>query len=233
MSVLVLRLAGPMLSWASESKYRTRHTRTDPTLSAVRGLLSAAAGIGRSQAVPAWIADARIGFRIESPGSVLRDYHTVNPPDLNRYRWMPDRDLKQVGVVAKADGTLHNSPVVTERYYVQDATYTVFVEDTTGLIESALTDPKWTLYAGRKACTLTFPLVLARVVDDIENVISVFPRITANTGQLEGCLFFEPQQHVPVRRESVADRRSGDAFMTATRVYISLNPPLPNDEATP
>ena len=43
MSVLLLRLAGPMQAWGDASRFTTRQTRTEPTKSGVLGLLAAVA----------------------------------------------------------------------------------------------------------------------------------------------------------------------------------------------
>ena len=46
MSVLLVRLAGPMQSWGSQSRFSHRDTEREPTKSGVVGLLSAALGSG-------------------------------------------------------------------------------------------------------------------------------------------------------------------------------------------
>ena len=44
MSTLVLRLAAPMQSWGSDSKYNIRKTNREPTKSGVLGMIAAALG---------------------------------------------------------------------------------------------------------------------------------------------------------------------------------------------
>lgn len=44
MSTLLLRLAGPLQAWGTESKFETRRTEREPTRSGVVGLLMAALG---------------------------------------------------------------------------------------------------------------------------------------------------------------------------------------------
>ena len=58
MSVLLLRLAGPMQSWGVESRFTVRDTGLEPSKSGVVGLLCAALGRRRD----ADIADNEIGL---------------------------------------------------------------------------------------------------------------------------------------------------------------------------
>jgi len=44
MSVLLLRLAGPLQSWGDSSRFATRGTRREPTKSGVIGMVAAALG---------------------------------------------------------------------------------------------------------------------------------------------------------------------------------------------
>ena len=45
MATLLLRLAAPLQSWGSDSKFETRKTDREPTKSGVVGLLAAALGL--------------------------------------------------------------------------------------------------------------------------------------------------------------------------------------------
>lgn len=47
MSTLLLRLAGPMQSWGTDSKFDVRRTQREPSKSGVIGLIAAALGIPR------------------------------------------------------------------------------------------------------------------------------------------------------------------------------------------
>ncbi len=49
--VLLLRLAGPMQSWGDASRFNRRETRTEPTKSAVIGLLASAQGRTREDPI--------------------------------------------------------------------------------------------------------------------------------------------------------------------------------------
>src|SRR5437016_3301790 len=91
-TVLVLRLAGALQSWGDRSSFNRRDTRPEPTKSGVIGLLAAAAGRPREQPLGD-LLDLQLGVRVDQPGTLLRDYHTVSD-----YRGRP---LPQAGVSAK------------------------------------------------------------------------------------------------------------------------------------
>lgn len=76
-SVLVLRLAGPMQSWGSSSRFTRRSTEAFPTKSALVGLLAAAQGRRRSDPIED-LAELRFAVRVDQPGQLLRDFHTAH-----------------------------------------------------------------------------------------------------------------------------------------------------------
>ena len=114
--ITIIRMAGPILAWPSPSKYRYRQTEAAPTLSSIQGILAAAAGITREQVRPDWIQNIQLAIRLDKPGSVLRDFHTINPANKSIYRQLSPRDRSKVRIVAKAGGTEHTVPVITERF---------------------------------------------------------------------------------------------------------------------
>ncbi len=139
MSTLLLRLAGPLQAWGTESKFETRRTEREPTRSGVVGLLMAALGCRRDDAQTLRQLDRlRMGVRVDQPGELLRDYHTAHP-------------VKGTGYI-------------TNRYYLADAVFVVGLEseDTALLqkLEQALRAPAFPLFLGRRACPPTLPLVL-------------------------------------------------------------------------
>lgn len=75
--VLVLRLAGPMQSWGSRSQFNRRDTDDQPTKSGIVGLLAAAAGRRRGDPIEDLVG-LRLAVRVDQPGTLLRDYHTVS-----------------------------------------------------------------------------------------------------------------------------------------------------------
>src|SRR3712207_4742143 len=86
---LLLRLAGPMQSWGTDSRFIFRETRLEPSKSGVVGLLCAALGKPKNdpnrpededlKECPSLnrLAGLRMGVRVDRPGILLKDYHTV------------------------------------------------------------------------------------------------------------------------------------------------------------
>ena len=85
MSVLLLRLAGPMQSWGTSSRFTERDTRREPSKSGVIGLACAALGKPRQEKpehADRWptleeLSDLRMGVRVDLEGQVRKDYQTA------------------------------------------------------------------------------------------------------------------------------------------------------------
>ncbi|MEV7782975.1 type I-E CRISPR-associated protein Cas5/CasD [Kitasatospora sp. NPDC088351] len=172
-AVLVLRLAGPLQSWGDRSAFNRRDTPPQPTKSGVVGLLAAAAGRPREADITDLVG-LRLGVRIDQPGTLLRDYHTVSD-----YRGRP---LPQTGVNAKGVQKL-TSPAkethVTHRYYLQDAVFLAAVQGPAGLVTAlcdAIRHPAFPLALGRRSCVPTQPVVLGMPrADTLEAVLAKEP----------------------------------------------------------
>lgn len=170
--VLVLRLAGALQSWGDSSAFNRRDTRPQPTKSGVIGLLAAAAGRPREQPLDD-LLQLRLGVRVDQPGTLLRDYHTVSD-----YR---GRRLPQAGVSAKGIQKL-TSPAknthVTQRFYLQDAVFLAGVTGPRDLVESladAVARPAFPLALGRRSCVPTQPVVLAVRTETLTDVLREEP----------------------------------------------------------
>jgi CRISPR system Cascade subunit CasD len=138
MGILLLRLCGPMQSWGVQSRFTVRDTGLEPSKSGVVGLLCAALGRRRGEPV-ADLAALRMGVRVDQEGTLARDYHTAGK-----------------GGILKASGQVERrNLVVSSRYYLADARFLVGLEgddlDLLAQLHSALRDPHWPLYLGRKA----------------------------------------------------------------------------------
>lgn len=144
MATLLLRLAAPLQSWGSDSKFETRKTEREPTKSGVIGMLAAALGLRRDDTAGlARLNKLRYAVRIDQEGSLLVDFHTANREE---------------------DRRKGKAPYVTYRHYLQDAVFVAALEseDTELLqeIETALHYPVYPLYLGRRSCPPTLPLCL-------------------------------------------------------------------------
>lgn len=149
MSVLLLRLAGPMQSWGTQSRFTVRDTGREPSRSGVVGLLCAALGRPRSEPLDD-LAALTMGVRVDREGTVMRDYHTAGGGTWKGHPY---------GVVT-ADGktitwnNMDKHTVVSNRYYLADADFLVGLEGEFPLLErldAALAAPVWPLFLGRKS----------------------------------------------------------------------------------
>lgn len=151
MSVLMLRLAGPLQSWGAASRFTRRATEEAPTKSGLIGLLAAAEGRRRSDPIEDLVG-LHLAVRVDQRGTLLRDFHTAH---------------HQVS---------GSSMPLTERFYWADAVFTAFLGGPRPLLEGlaeALADPAYPLYLGRRSCVPEGRVVLG--VEDVpvaEAVIS-------------------------------------------------------------
>ncbi|NOX55009.1 MAG: type I-E CRISPR-associated protein Cas5/CasD [Planctomycetes bacterium] len=178
MSVLLLRLAGPMQSWGTQSRFSVRDTGLEPSKSGVIGLLCAALGRRRHEPVDD-LAALRMGVRVDREGRLSRDYQTVggeHRPGSVRGFDAKGRPL-HYGVL-KADGS-GVTPVTSSRYYLADAEFLVGLEGDRPLLETldrALIMPRWPLYLGRKAFVPSLPVRVAPPVDgSLRQVLEEYP----------------------------------------------------------
>ena len=80
MSILILRLEGPLQSWGEHSVYfEEGDTATMPTKSGIVGLLACALGISKEESAEiAALSDAlTIGIRADRPGKILIVPYTI------------------------------------------------------------------------------------------------------------------------------------------------------------
>ncbi|MBN6050776.1 type I-E CRISPR-associated protein Cas5/CasD, partial [Nonomuraea sp. RK-328] len=179
-STLVLRLGGPLQSWGDRSAFNRRDTRPEPTKSGILGLLAAASGRTREEPLDDLLG-LQLGVRVDQPGSLLRDYHTVSD-----YRGRP---LPQAGVSAKGLQK-PTSPAkythVTQRFYLQDAVFLAVVHGPTPMLEvlaEAVRRPAFPLALGRRSCVPTQPLFLALRSDPLLEVLRTEPWQATDTAK--------------------------------------------------
>lgn len=142
MKSVLLRLEGPLQSWATQSKFGVRDTDQEPSKSGVLGLVGSALGMDRdNELMLASLASLSLAVRVDRSGSLLRDYHTAGGGTF--------RGSKKYFVA----GTKNSVP--SERYYLQDASFAAALSGDGKLIEkigSALRSPHWPLFLGRRSC---------------------------------------------------------------------------------
>ncbi|MFB8217377.1 type I-E CRISPR-associated protein Cas5/CasD [Streptomyces anulatus] len=154
MSVLLLRLAGPLQSWGSAARFTRRTTENAPTKSGVIGLLAAAQG-RRRDADLTDLAALEFGVRIDQPGTRLRDFQTAHHSD-----------------------TLKAMPL-SERFYLADAVFVAGVSGGAGLVQrlyEALLEPVFLPYLGRRSCPPSQPLTITEPLDgELEQTLREAP----------------------------------------------------------
>ncbi|MDQ0602042.1 CRISPR system Cascade subunit CasD [Streptomyces canus] len=140
MSVLTLRLAGPLQAWGASARFARRTTESAPTKSGVIGMLAAARGMDRDDDdALARLAVLRFGVRIDQPGTRVRDFQTAHHADTGK------------------------SMPLSERYYLADAVFVAAVEGEDVLLDeldAALRSPVHPPYLGRRSCPPAHPVRL-------------------------------------------------------------------------
>ncbi|AQP48574.1 type I-E CRISPR-associated protein Cas5/CasD [Tessaracoccus aquimaris] len=152
MTVLLLRLAGPLQSWGDSSRFTVRSTRHEPTKSGVLGLLAAAQGRRRTDSIED-LLQLRFGVRADQPGTVVRDFHTAHD---------------QAGA----------SMPLSHRYYLSDAVFVAGIEGEQALLEAllaAVERPEFPLYLGRRACPVEGKLALGLREGGLDDALSTEP----------------------------------------------------------
>ena len=75
MKTILLKFAGPMQSWGTDSHFETRHTDLYPSKSAVIGMIGAALGIRRDDKSIGDFDSLKFAVRVDQEGSIMKDYH--------------------------------------------------------------------------------------------------------------------------------------------------------------
>ena len=149
MKTILLKFAGPMQSWGTDSHFETRHTDLYPSKSAAIGLIGAALGIRRVDDIKE-LVDIKFAVRVDQEGGLLKDYHIA-------------RKYKTSGDI---EGTY-----VTERYYLEDAVFVVAIshEDDNFIekIYEALKRPYFQMFLGRRSIPVLADFILGNFDCDI------------------------------------------------------------------
>lgn len=152
MSVLLLTLSAPLQSWGASSRFVRRGTESAPTKSGIVGLLAAAQGRRRTDAVED-LAQLRFGVRIDQPGRLVRDFQTEQ----------------------RANG---DALPLSYRFYLADAVFLAGIEGNHGLLDGlaeAVRRPAFPLYLGRRSCPPAGPLLPIVLDGDLIEVLEGQP----------------------------------------------------------
>ena len=211
---LALRLEGPLQSWGFDSQYNRRNSGLMPTKSAIAGICCAALGYPRGGeeekrflfsfaslrmtaiAIPRNVAKSGLLVRR------LQDYHTVQN-------------------TRRASGQINEECVLTRRQYLTDAAFGVLLEGNEALLEiiaSALAEPKWGIWLGRKSCIPSAP-ILAGMPDDkgVKENRDDALRILLGDRPIESFTRQEDVENFESGRDSLPD--SAASFAIERRLY--------------
>lgn len=141
MASLLLRIDGCMQSWGTRSRFQNRDTEREPTFSGIIGICAAAMGIPRDGDLSVF-SGIRMHVRADREGKVAKDFQTA----------------QNVSTADKKKGDM-----ISDRWHLQDAAFLVCLEGDSDIlqrIQSALKNPKWMLYLGRKSYVPSLPVWL-------------------------------------------------------------------------
>lgn len=155
---LLLWLEAPLQSWGFDSKFNRRDSLSFPTRSGIVGLLLSAMGASGEQRELlerlSEYSQTVFAYRKEKKQTLLRDFHMVGSD-------YDDKDPWATLLIPKtSDGkkAVGGGAKLTYRYYLQDVAFGVILdlpEDLAEEVESALKNPVFDLYLGRKSCVPT------------------------------------------------------------------------------
>lgn len=202
---LALRLDGPLQSWGFDSQYNRRNTGLMPTKSAIAGMCCAAIGLPRGsdkeqdflekfgRVRMTAIAIPKQGTKKELPVRRLQDYHTVQN-------------------TRRASGALNTDCVLTHRQYLTDAELGIILEGSAvvlGEIATALADPKWGIWLGRKTCIPSAPVLVGmkETRDDALRLLIGEKALESFTRQEEVGNFADGRDSLPDTPASFATER--------------------------
>lgn len=157
MKTILLKFAGPMLSWGTDSHFNNRHTDLHPSKSAVLGLVAAALGWQRNENRITTLNKIHFAVRVDQSGNLLEDYQIAYNSKLD-----------------KKKGTY-----VTRRYYIQDGVFVAALgisqaEDVNEIL-AALRQPYFQPYMGRRSLPLPVDFILDVVEGEPVSVLRDFP----------------------------------------------------------
>ena len=174
-TILLLRFEGPIQSWGTRSRWDVRDSGSEPTKSGVIGLIGCALGLRRNdRELERFDQDLLFGVRVENPGVLSTDFHTVTG-----YHRTAAGEFKHGDGTSKSfeKAQEHDeNTIVSTREYLHDAAFLVALAlkpehaadaGLLGELAKSLQNSKWPLYLGRKCCVPSRP-VFERLTEEGE-----------------------------------------------------------------
>jgi CRISPR system Cascade subunit CasD len=201
---LVLRLAGPLQSWGIAGQFGRRDTHTQPTKSGVVGMIAACLGRERGADI-ADLTSLLMGVRVDQPGTLLEDYHTISRTD--------GSTLPTASGRSKPDLTAE-----TWRWYLADAVFLVTLTGEgilLGVIAEAIDHPVYAPALGRRSCAPTGRLNLGVHERDAETLLAEWPWEA-------GAVQLEKHTETPTLDATIEDTNGDDLIPDAPNSYAPL-----------
>ena len=156
MKTILLKFAGPMQSWGTNSNFENRHTDFYPSKSGVIGMIAASLGYQRDEDEKIMkLNELSFAVRVDQPGNLLKDYHIAR-----KY---------------KKNGSLERN-YVTNRYYLEDAVFVVAISHKDDIlmaeIENSLKSPWFQTFLGRRSLPLTADFFLKSTENNLIDSLS-------------------------------------------------------------
>lgn len=157
MKAIAFELNTPMSSWATGGA-SIIPTMSEPTWSAVVGMIGAALGLPRGDNRLVQIAsDFALAVKVEVAGQREHDFNTIESPQDTKVKGLRARTRFQE---LDFEGDALNTSII-QREYVQGAVYVVYIVQMTEIpvysledILFALANPVYPLSAGRRSCVI-------------------------------------------------------------------------------
>lgn len=167
---LILKLQGVMQAWGEHTFEGLRPSANFPTRSALIGLLAACLGIDRNDRTQQQaLADSFLyAVRQDSHKQIWSMYtdelvsKQLNMIKMTDYHTVKDAREDYVGLKS-------HETIVTQREYLLDATFTIAIWNIDNAaysldkLQSAVCQPRYTPFLGRRSCPITRPLFESRV----------------------------------------------------------------------
>ena len=158
---LLFHLYGPLTAWGDIAVGERRPVFSRPSKSGVLGLIAGALGLRRHQEEALADLHRSYGFacRVDAPGTLLTDFHTVMAAPAARLKNERIRTRRQeLERIAASD-----NPIVSRRDYREDTLALACVWALPGApfslerLAEALRSPVFMPYLGRKSCPAALP----------------------------------------------------------------------------
>jgi len=159
MKACIFQLYGPLVSWEEIAVGGTRRSALHPSRSAILGIIAAALGLKREaeEELDKLRQSLSIAIRVDAPGTLLTDYHTIQVP---RKRGRTIHATRKAEIEALDE---KGNAILSAREYRCDAysLAAICLRDgrmTLEQIVESLQHPTFHIYLGRKSAPPALPL---------------------------------------------------------------------------